>query len=397
MKRWLFTMLAALAAGSAHAALPDGIAGPWFNPEQSGHGLSISLAERGSRGVVLWHVYDPDGAPLTLYVDARVEGRDLVGPAYAPRGMRFGEFNPDDIELPEWGSVRIRFQDCDRAALSWDALDAAYPDGEIAIQRLARIDSLDCVLPEPNPIPSGLYLGDIDPGQSGVPSAALGVVDQEGRLWAFSGELDAEGIRLSDVPGPTFISAVQPMAFISTPIGSQPGADIEVQLQLIEPNWAWFRGGRSETLGRWALSGGQNQAQFPAPERTPLGLIRWAPAPESVARLVAPVSAAELAGTYTYRLRGQLVQFEDSLQITAEGRVELSLPQDEIYRGHVSALEGASGLLDFRIGRSDDPRFAPYVGRGWIDESAKGRRLVLVGDNGSNGLVLVATRMEDAR
>lgn len=397
MNRLFLPLLAALGAGSAQAALPEGIAGPWFNPAQSGHGLSISLADRGSRGVVLWHVYDPDGAPLTVYVDARVEGRELVGPAYTPRGMRFGEFESDSIALPEWGNVRIAFDSCDAARLSWDAADARYPDGEMAIQRLARIDSLPCTLAAENLIPTGLYLGQIEQGHSGVPSAALGVVDLEGRLWGYSGELDAQGIRLSDVPGPTFVSSVEPKVYISTPTAQLAGGDLAVRLELFDARWAAFRGGRSQTSGQWSLAAGAQRGTFPPPALTPLGDIEWSPAAESIARLVRPVSASELAGTYTYRLRGQLVEFTHTLRITDDGSACLGEIPDCEFRGHVSALEGEAGLLDFRVQRTDDPRFASYSGRGWIDESAAGRRLVLVGDNGSNGFALVATRTEDAQ
>lgn len=396
MNRWMLPLLAALGAGSAQAALPEGIAGPWFNPSQSGHGLSISLADRGARGVVLWHVYDPDGAPLTLYVDAVVEGRDLVGPAYAPRGMRFAEFDPDDIQLPEWGTVRIRFTGCDNAVLSWEALDPAYADGQIDIQRLARIDSLDCVLPGENPIPAGLYLGSVDSGASGVPSSALGIVDHEGRLWGYSGELEAQGIRLSDVPTTTFISSVQPMAYLSTSTRPLGDASVAVTLQMVEPNWDFARGKRREIEGFWTLDG-TNSGRFPASEPSLVRSVTWTPAPQSVARLVMPVDGAELAGTYTYRLRGQFFEFTRTLRIAEDGSACLGQASECEFRGHVSALEGEDGLLDFRLQRTDDLRFASYAGRGWIDESALGRRLVLIGDNGSNGLALVATRMEDAQ
>jgi hypothetical protein len=397
MNRWLLLLSGLLCAAGTHAALPEGIAGPWYNHQQSGHGLSISLANRGTRGVVLWHVYDNDGAPLTLYVDALVQGRDLVGPAYAPRGMRFGEFDPDDIELPEWGTVRIRFNRCDSAVLKWDALDPAYADGEMVITPLARIGSLDCGLPESNPIPTGLYLGSVDPGGSSVPGSALGVVDLEGRLWGYSGELDAQGIRLFDVPGPTYVSAAQPQIFLSFPEHHKVTGDVSTRLLVLDPHWAWFLGGRSESLGLWSLSRGQNVGRFPGPTLTPRGDIEWEPAPESVARLVQPVDAAMLAGTYTYRLRGQFFEFSATLQIAEDGTACLGSAPDCDYSGHVAAMEGAHGLLDFRLFRSDDPRFASYAGRGWIDDSGHGRRLVLVGENGANGFALVANRMEDAQ
>lgn len=382
-------MAALLSAGGAHAALPEGIAGPWYNPAQSGHGLSITLADRATRGVVLWHVYDPDGAPLTLYIDAVVEGRDLVGPAYAPRGMRFGDFDPADIDLPEWGRVRIAFDDCERATLSWEANDPAYADGSLPIERLARIATLDCVLPPRNDIPGGLYLADYSSGIVQGSSAALGIVDQEGRLWAIGGQRQEDGgFQFSAIPGPGFVSSQQPQLFISQPQRTFDDGQVQVRLEEIAPNWAWTRGARQVRFGTWDARGLGEFVLAPGQA----AVQRWQPAPAQVARLVAPVSVADLVGEYRYQLRSQFFELEYPLHIDADGNAELG-----DFVGHVSASEGEQGLVDFLLRSRTNPWLKPYVGRGWIDDSALGRRLVLIGDNGSNGFALVATREETAR
>ncbi len=51
-----------LLAATGQASLPGGISGHWYNPDQAGHGLSITLA-RPEFAVVVWHVFDTDGNP----------------------------------------------------------------------------------------------------------------------------------------------------------------------------------------------------------------------------------------------------------------------------------------------------------------------------------------------
>lgn len=386
-----------LAVGPALGALPDGIAGPWYNPAQSGHGLSISLAERSARGVVLWHVYDPDGAPLTVYIDGAAFGRTISGPAFAPRGMRFGEFDPERIDLPQWGTVVIDFFDCDHATLSWEALDPAFGSGRIPIERLARVDGLDCELPPPNSVPGGLYLGHFEGTQgSGQADAGLGIVDREGRLWALSGRLVDSGFRFSEIPGPTFVSAFQAVSFISTPTWTNEDGSVGVRLQVMEPNWAWAAGKRSEREGHWLTTHG-GEGRFEAVDSDDLGALHWEPAPPSVARLVEPAHAGMLAGDYAFSLRGQFFDTAGRLRIDEDGGACLAFAEVCALRGHVTAFEGEFGLLAFSLRRADDPRRPPYIGRGWIDESAQGRRLVLIGDNGGNGFAVVANRVEGVR
>src|SRR5690606_21679948 len=144
------------AAPCAHAYLPGSLSGPFYNPEQSGHGITVTVVN-DQTAVAIWHVFDPDGKPLTLYIEGSIEGRRIVGNAYAPQGMRFGEFDRDDIELPLWGSIEIAFDDCRNATLSWDAVDASYADGEMPIRRLASLKGIQCDLPPRNDLAPGIY------------------------------------------------------------------------------------------------------------------------------------------------------------------------------------------------------------------------------------------------
>ena len=166
----------------AMAQLPGELSGQWYHPEQSGHGISVVIPGN-SRAVAIWHAYDLDGNPLTLYLDGRIEGREIIGSVFAPSGMRFSLFDPAELVLPIWGEARIRFNSCDEAEFSWNTDWPVYPDGELTLRRLASVQGTECELPRANQWVQGHYSGTIQfsPRVSGRMS---GIVDSLGQLWA---------------------------------------------------------------------------------------------------------------------------------------------------------------------------------------------------------------------
>lgn len=147
----MYRLIASLALGAAispaSAALPHALDGSWYNPAQSGHGLTLERIDHDS-ALLFWHVFDPHGNPLTLYVETRVEGDRLVGEALAPGGMRFDR--PDGtLQLPFWGTIAIRFSDCTHATLSYDSPLAGYGRGEMPLVRLLPPKDADCSLGDP--------------------------------------------------------------------------------------------------------------------------------------------------------------------------------------------------------------------------------------------------------
>ena len=175
-------------ASTAQAALPPTLSGSWFDPVHAGHGFSIEMLE-GDRAIAYWFVYDEHGAPVHLYLDGRVDGRTIEGPAYLARGMRFGAFDPATRSLGHWGELSITFDSCTAARLRYDANGPAggprFGRGDIALARLASIGELEC---EPNTFPAvatGIYRG-LQRHSSGLVSPMRGLVDRAGRLWASS-------------------------------------------------------------------------------------------------------------------------------------------------------------------------------------------------------------------
>ena len=92
-----------LAISTSAWAVGTAYSGSWFNPEQSGHGISFEYGELddGSPYVIaFWYVYDNLGNPIFLVGQGEPAGNTVALDMYAPYGMRFGDFDPDMVERP---------------------------------------------------------------------------------------------------------------------------------------------------------------------------------------------------------------------------------------------------------------------------------------------------------
>lgn len=139
----------------ASAALPAGLSGSWYSPTHSGTGFSVQMLS-DTRALVFWYSTDPHGHPFNVYVEATVDGRSLVGRGLAPRGLRFGEWHRDDLRVPAWGDVRIHFNDCDNAHVSWtpnSEAGAGFAPGSAPLRRLTHIEGNACAFPANDDVP----------------------------------------------------------------------------------------------------------------------------------------------------------------------------------------------------------------------------------------------------
>ena len=191
MKHMLMLGGGLLASSLALAAPPRDVDGSWYSPVQSGHGLTIERID-ADHALVFWHVFDPEGQPLTLYIETSIDGNILAGEAYAPGGMRFGSFDPAEFVLPQWGTIQIEFTDCQNATLHYDGALPGYGSGDINLIRLLPLPQTDCALDRPADATSfagarvagrleGSLVGDgiaVD-----VRGDMEGIVDEQGQLW----------------------------------------------------------------------------------------------------------------------------------------------------------------------------------------------------------------------
>jgi len=124
------------------------VSGTWFDPARSGEGILVELLPNGT-AIGTWFTYPPAGedadqAWLSLQ-NGVVTGDTIRFPdVFRPRGTSFGAgFNPNDVVLERWGTLEMRFVDCNTAALTY-AGPAAYGSGSRTLVRLTTLDELEC-------------------------------------------------------------------------------------------------------------------------------------------------------------------------------------------------------------------------------------------------------------
>ena len=183
MQRLFLALALSAAASPSRAGLPHALDGSWYNPQQSGHGLTLERVDHDSM-LLFWHVFDPHGNPLTLYIETHVDGNRIAGEALAPNGMRFGNLDTDPLQLPFWGQVEISFSDCSHGTLRYDSPLPGFGQGEIALTRLVAPKDPDCSLSDPAGL-AGMAGYSADANLYGVYSTGVASLDEydEARIY----------------------------------------------------------------------------------------------------------------------------------------------------------------------------------------------------------------------
>lgn len=370
--------------GAALAALPTGISGPWYNPAQSGHGLSIEILAN-NRALVFWYVYDSQGNPVHVYIEGAIVGHRIEGNAFTARGIRFGIFDPAERILSPWGSVNIEFSDCTHAKLEWNALSSEYGRGIIPIQQLTPLAGLTCSLIAPGNLPHGLYEGVLELPDTGKRLSAWGFVDRQGTLWGI--ERWSLGDRIES-PG-THQGRYDNF--------SRGQSVFRADLETVTPGdnpWATMRtafnsafGGRlvSSIPGRWSTTASPATAEFSTPVVPQGGIAahRWRQGPAPGIELVAPITMARLQNDYVMEFyEGELIRRTiGHIQIDAQGGVCIQVYTAPCeFAGSLQLPDGDIGLIHFEL-HAHDPSVAAIKARGWLSRINGEQVLVVVGDN----------------
>ncbi len=120
--------------------------GNWFNPTQSGHGLTLVLFPRGTatEALLTWYVY-LNGVPLYLVGNATTAGNSVTLDAYRTTGAQFGSaFRPSDVQTSLFGQVTFSVSGANDATLRWHAVDPAIGSGQMSMTRLTQPTGLTC-------------------------------------------------------------------------------------------------------------------------------------------------------------------------------------------------------------------------------------------------------------
>lgn len=399
-----FLALSAGAVDIASAGLPASLDGSWYNPLQSGHGLTIERIDHDS-ALLFWHVFDPSGKPLTLYIETGLEGNTMKGEVLAPTGMRFGRFQESELALPFWGKVELAFSDCTRATLKYDSPLAGYGQGEIPLTRLIAPDA-DCSLQAPAGLVSlagQAVLGYLTGEYGTIPANSEGFSDPEseyfGELAGFvteDGGMAVHSHSYATIPSP------EDFVLIGAPVGAAAG-EAKLQVRIYSNGWlnaamgsagGVFPAGRIDQFAlqlqtRQSRAGGMLLPQEDIEPGAPDGFVRVSPDRTGEGTLMPGVyrftsHPPESDVTHSFQLE---VATDLALCVRSQYEV-LSSPPPCLFTGRAS---NGGTHFEFELsGRNGGPRFAGagqarYCNPDFVFCEPT---LRLIGDDGHTGLSL---------
>jgi len=165
---YLFSILGLL-IGFSTTALADliladgGPTGQWFNPERNGEGFYVEIINTGGNqqiGIAMYS-FDADGDQLWVVGNVPIGPDDEVVqvPVFQFNGPSWGaDFDSDDLNTIEFGSITVRFPTCDTALFSVAVEPAVgLSGGSYSLIRLTDIEGVTCV--EPPSVPTGITPG----------------------------------------------------------------------------------------------------------------------------------------------------------------------------------------------------------------------------------------------
>lgn len=121
--------------------------GSWYNPSQSGHGLSVEVVSQHDL-LANWYVFDKDGNPMWLVASGHYHGNEAWLDAYTADGPGAGfppNFNASRVESEYWGDLYLRFSDCRNGMIEWSPIrSTGLNDGNMPLTRLTLPVGLAC-------------------------------------------------------------------------------------------------------------------------------------------------------------------------------------------------------------------------------------------------------------
>lgn len=137
--------LASVPAKGAAFDITAAFSGAWFDSSQNGHGFLFQVLPDGII-LVYWFTYDSEGNPTWFFGVGEIDGDTVTfdlfwepdGPGFPP------DFDPADFDPVLWGTLIIIFFNCDTGMASWDSDVAEFGKGEMDLERITSIDTLDC-------------------------------------------------------------------------------------------------------------------------------------------------------------------------------------------------------------------------------------------------------------
>jgi hypothetical protein len=312
--------------------------------------------------------------------------------------MRFGSFDPAELNVPPWGELSMEFDDCNTATLSWSTASSEFDSGSLPFVRLTDLDRSECTLLPPGRVQPRAYVMTTETrhlvnGNLAFSASGFAALDADGSLWA----VETIGASTDLILGPTNVSAPH-HALTGKPLSGAEDID-RLLLRRGGNTWASPPDGLvivptvDESVHN---TDGGLELNFIVPNASS---IEWRldPVPSG---LEAPISMPRIAGQYVQQLKGQFFDSEATIDLGVDRsvciKIELintALPCD--LDGEVWIVDGDDGFFDIELRNRRSPAEKAYRGRGWLQNTSDGERLVIVASNGDRQLGIAAAVAEE--
>ncbi len=128
---------------SGGVVIGAGFTGAWYDPAQDGHGLLIEVLP-GNQMLVAWYTFRPEGGQAWVIGVGPISGDRAVIPMTIPAGGRFiPNFDPGAITRPAWGTITVRFNDCNNGVVDYQST-AGFGNGSMRLVRLTQVAGTSC-------------------------------------------------------------------------------------------------------------------------------------------------------------------------------------------------------------------------------------------------------------
>lgn len=124
-------------------SIPGRVSGIFHDPDNDSYEVVIQVIDEDTV-VLYWQVFEPNRDSIWIAATGTIESSVVTLDAYTARGPRFGQFNPDDLNLIPWGTITLVFASCDEVRMDWSANAPQYGSGSVVLSRLSGIEGVVC-------------------------------------------------------------------------------------------------------------------------------------------------------------------------------------------------------------------------------------------------------------
>ncbi len=142
-----FIALIPAPASSGSVPITSGFTGAWVDEGATGQlGMGLEVLADGNL-VALVYTFAPSGGQAWIGGVGPISGDHAtitMSTIDGPGGRFAPNFDPTRVQNTTWGSLTLRFSDCNRGTLEWDSQVPGYGSGAMPIERLTMPAGLDC-------------------------------------------------------------------------------------------------------------------------------------------------------------------------------------------------------------------------------------------------------------